>query len=65
MEMGVDLCPNHFQFDQSTKLRSTTLQNLNGYICIHLRWFTTESFVEIQMGRLQTDDKYKLLILLI
>ena len=34
--MGVELCPNHSQFDQSTELRSTVLQTLNGYICIHL-----------------------------
>ena len=26
------------QFDQSTELRSTALQKLNGYVCIHLRW---------------------------
>ena len=34
--MGVELCPNHSQFDQNTELRSTVLQTLNGYICIHL-----------------------------
>ena len=46
-------CPNHFQFDQSIKLRSTALycdwifwndtsvgmaQKLNIYVCIHLGW---------------------------
>jgi len=46
-------CPNHSQFDQSTKLRSTALycdwifwndtsvgmaQKLNMYVCIHLGW---------------------------
>jgi len=34
--MGVDICPNYSQFDQSTELRSTALQTLNGYVCIHL-----------------------------
>ena len=37
-QMGVNLCPDHSQFDQSTELRSTALQKLNGYICIHLGW---------------------------
>ena len=44
LRMGVDLCPNHSQFDQSTELRSTALQK--GTYAFILDEFVTESLTQ-------------------